>query len=88
MALRERTGARVYMILASGESVAHTSFQIPTLANGGVVVVADRTGSLWNALGIEHTPCVIELSSAGLLQRVGLIKPAVVEESTNGGTHA
>ena len=87
-ALRERTGARAYMILASGESVAQASLQLPALVNGGMVVAAARTDSLWIALGIEHTPCVIELDSAGVLQRVGLINPPVAAESVNGGGHA
>lgn len=86
-ALQTRTGAAVYMFLASGENEDYASFRFPTLADGGLLVAADRTGSFWNALGIERTPCVIELNDAGVIQRVGMIEDPVAGERLNGGTH-
>lgn len=85
-------GGRAYVILAAGRDADATCPLLQALRDSGlakhVVLAADRDGSMWSALGVEHTPCAIQIDDACILQRVGVLtlertESGVVENVAN-----
>ena len=86
---RMRVDGGVYVLFPAGDDRANVirvaraallDTRLEELAQD-VVLGADEAGSVWNAFGIQSTPCKVEIDRAGVIRRWGVIAVPETENS-------